>query len=98
MKCLFFHFFISSKYDFHVDTERMIAKTWKMSKIISVDSYLMAWKIFGRDIYRSHPTIKVAQCYYFLRVTLGILGAQGHDTLAFCLVFLWDSRSPAPYK
>ena len=27
MKCLFFAVFISSKYDFHNDAERMIAKT-----------------------------------------------------------------------
>ena len=41
----------------------------------------MALKIFRRDIYRSHPTIKVAQYYYFLRVTLVIFAAQGHDIL-----------------
>ena len=27
MKCLFLHFSISSKYDFHIDAERMIAKS-----------------------------------------------------------------------
>ena len=32
-------------------------------------------------------SIKVAQYYYFLRVTLGIFGAQGHDIFAFCLEF-----------
>ena len=64
---LFLHFFISSKDDFHVDAERMIAKTWEASKIICVDSYLVARNIFRRDIYRSHPTIKVAQYYFFTR-------------------------------
>ena len=51
MKYLFLHFFISSKYDFHVDAERMIAKTGEMAKNICVDSYLMARKIFRRDIF-----------------------------------------------
>ena len=36
MKCLFLHFFISSKCDIHVDAERMIAKAWEMSKSICV--------------------------------------------------------------
>ena len=51
----------------------------------------MARKIFRRDIKNSHPTIKVAQYYYFLRVALGILGAQGHDIIAFCLEFSRES-------
>ena len=34
---ILFYFFISSKYDFHVDAERMIAKSWEMSRIICVD-------------------------------------------------------------
>ena len=39
-----------------------------------------------------------AQNYYFLLVVLGILGAQGHDVIAFCLEFSLDSRSPSLYK
>ena len=35
MKCLFLHFFISSKYGFHV--ERMIANFCEMPRIICVD-------------------------------------------------------------
>ena len=55
----------------------------------------MARKIFRMDIYRSHPTIKVAQYYYFfLRVTFGFLGAQGHAVFAICLEF--PQKFPKP--
>ena len=38
MKCLFFlHFFISFKYDFYVDAERMIVRTREMSRNNCVD-------------------------------------------------------------
>ena len=47
----------------------------------------MARKIFRKDIYRSHPTIKVAQYYYFLRVALGILGRKDMIFLRFPLNF-----------
>ena len=102
MKCLFLHFSFSSKYHFHFNAERIIAinpeKCQEISASIFKKKNLMARKIFRKDIYRSHPTIKVAQYYYFLHVTLGILGTQGHDIFAFCLKFSWDSRSPTFYK
>ena len=34
MLCVFFHFYISSKYDVHIDAERMIIKTQEC-KVIS---------------------------------------------------------------
>ena len=37
MKCLFLHIFISFKYDFHVDAEKMIVRTREMSRNIYVD-------------------------------------------------------------
>ena len=58
----------------------------------------MLRKIFHMDIYRSHPTIKVAQFYYFFTRDAWHFWAQGHDIFAFCLEFLRDSQSPAPYK
>ena len=56
----------------------------------------MARKIFRRDIYRSHPTIKVALYYYFLRGTLGILGAQGHVILRSAVNFPGIPEVPHP--
>ena len=38
MKCLFLHFFISFKHDFHVDAESMIVRTREMS-IISANIF-----------------------------------------------------------
>ena len=98
LKCLFLHFFISSKYEFYVDAGIMIAKTRETSKIICVDSYLMARKIFRWDIYRSHPTIKVALYYYFFTRDAWYFGGAGYDIFTFCLEYSRDSRSPAPYK
>ena len=45
---IFLHFFISSKYDFHVDADRMTATSWEMSRIICVD--LKKKKIFRDPI------------------------------------------------
>ena len=58
----------------------------------------MARKILRRNIYRSHPTIKVAQYYYFYAGRAWHLGAQGHDIFAFSLAFSRDSLSLTPYK
>ena len=81
MKCLFFALFISSKCDSHVGAERMRNLNSEKCQELSASIFLkkkklMARKIFRRDIYRSHPTIKVAQYYYFSRVTLGVLGCR----------------------
>ena len=79
----------------------MIAKSSEMSRIICVDFFfkkLIARKIFRRDIYRSHPTIKVAQYYYFLHAWRLAFGAQGHDIFSFSLEFSRDSLGPTPYK
>ena len=55
----------------------------------------MARKIFRRDTYRSYINMKVAQ-YYFLRETLGNLGAQGHDILRSALNFHGILEVPHP--
>ena len=41
--CWFLHFFISFKYDFHVDAERMIVKTREMKRNICVDRLKNVW-------------------------------------------------------
>ena len=56
----------------------------------------MARKIFRKDIYRSHLTIKVAQYYYFLRVTLGIWGRRDMIFLRSALNFRRIREVPHP--
>ena len=49
MKCLFLHFFISFKHDFHVDSESMIVRRREMS-IISANIFdFRSQKIFRRE-------------------------------------------------
>ena len=49
MKCLFLHFFISFKHDFHVGVESMIVRTREMS-IVSANIFdFTAQKFFRRE-------------------------------------------------
>ena len=50
---IFLIFFISLKYDFHLDAESMIVRTREMS-IISANIFDLTAQKFFRKIYRSH--------------------------------------------
>ena len=60
----FLHFFISFKYDFHVNAERIPRYVKKYLRRFFFKTYLMARKIFRRDIYR----YSIAQYFYFFYV------------------------------